>query len=115
MIFAIVLALAVPVMARCAPATQMESFYDCVLPPTLAVYHDAVFASGHMATDVYSLMQFLGIFAGGVVGGWGLGMAGEQGVFLSPCRRRIAPRPAKLERKTRGTIAGTGLFAKIIK
>ncbi|MBU2856970.1 hypothetical protein HF289_08805 [Acidithiobacillus ferrooxidans] len=48
----IVLALAVPVMARCAPATQMESFYDCILPPTLAVYHDAVVASGHMATDV---------------------------------------------------------------
>nr|WP_225981877.1 MFS transporter [Acidithiobacillus ferridurans] len=33
------------------------------------------------ASGVYSLMQFLGIFAGGVVGGWGLGMAGEQGVF----------------------------------
>ena len=48
----IVVALAVPVMARCAPATQMESFYDCVLPPTLAVYRDAVVASGHMATDV---------------------------------------------------------------
>ena len=48
----IVVALAVPVMARCAPATQMESFYDCILPPTLAVYHDAVVASGHMATDV---------------------------------------------------------------
>ncbi|EGQ60568.1 hypothetical protein GGI1_01279, partial [Acidithiobacillus sp. GGI-221] len=30
----------------------MESFYDCVLPPTLAVYRDAVVASGHMATDV---------------------------------------------------------------
>ncbi|MCR2832301.1 MFS transporter, partial [Acidithiobacillus ferrooxidans] len=33
------------------------------------------------ASGVYSLMQFLGIFAGGMVGGWGLGMAGEQGVF----------------------------------
>ncbi|MHB8117054.1 MAG: MFS transporter [Acidithiobacillus ferrivorans] len=33
------------------------------------------------ASGVYSLMQFLGIFVGGVVGGWGLGMAGEKGVF----------------------------------
>nr|NDU41853.1 hypothetical protein [Acidithiobacillus ferrianus] len=30
---------------------------------------------------VYSLMQFIGIFVGGVVGGWGLGIAGERGVF----------------------------------
>ena len=33
------------------------------------------------ASGVYSLMQFLGIFVGGVVGGWGLGIAGEKGVF----------------------------------
>ncbi|MCE5387588.1 MAG: MFS transporter [Acidithiobacillus sp.] len=33
------------------------------------------------ASGVYSLMQFLGIFAGGVVGGWGLGWIGVQGVF----------------------------------
>ncbi|MHB8236495.1 MAG: MFS transporter [Acidithiobacillus ferrivorans] len=33
------------------------------------------------ASGVYSLMQFLGIFVGGVVGGWGLGMLGEKGVF----------------------------------
>ena len=46
------LALAAPVVARGAPVTPMEAFYDCVLPPTLAVYHDAVVASGHMATNV---------------------------------------------------------------
>ena len=33
------------------------------------------------ASGVYSLMQFVGIFVGGVVGGWGLGIAGERGVF----------------------------------
>nr|WP_298171758.1 MFS transporter [Acidithiobacillus sp.] len=33
------------------------------------------------ASGVYSLMQFMGIFVGGVVGGWGLGIAGEKGVF----------------------------------
>ncbi len=33
------------------------------------------------ASGVYSLMQFLGIFVGGVVGGWGLGMVGVAGVF----------------------------------
>ncbi len=33
------------------------------------------------ASGVYSLMQFLGIFTGGVVGGWGLGWIGVQGVF----------------------------------
>lgn len=33
------------------------------------------------ASGVYSLLQFLGIFVGGVVGGWGLGVFGEDGVF----------------------------------
>ncbi len=33
------------------------------------------------ASGVYSLMQFLGIFAGGVLGGWGQGMFGDRGVF----------------------------------
>nr|WP_226856989.1 MFS transporter [Acidithiobacillus concretivorus] len=33
------------------------------------------------SSGVYSMMQFLGIFVGGVLGGWGLGLAGDQGVF----------------------------------
>ena len=48
----VALALTAPVMAQGAAATQMESFYDCILPPTLAVYHDAIIASGHVASDV---------------------------------------------------------------
>ncbi|MDA8151655.1 MAG: hypothetical protein M0003_02920 [Acidithiobacillus sp.] len=38
-------------IAQSASATSMESFYDCVLPPTLAVYRDAVIASGHLTSD----------------------------------------------------------------
>ncbi len=38
-------------MAQSASAASMNSFYDCVLPPTLAVYHDAVVASGHVTSD----------------------------------------------------------------
>ena len=48
----VALVLTAPVMAQGAAATQMESFYDCILPPTLAVYHDAIIASGHVASDV---------------------------------------------------------------
>ncbi|MFA7496802.1 MAG: MFS transporter [Acidithiobacillus sp.] len=33
------------------------------------------------ASGVYSMMQFLGIFVGGVIGGWGLSLAGDKGVF----------------------------------
>ncbi|MDA8152183.1 hypothetical protein GL267_015635 (plasmid) [Acidithiobacillus ferrianus] len=38
-------------IAQSASAASMKSFYDCVLPPTLAVYHDAVAASGHVTSD----------------------------------------------------------------
>ncbi len=50
---AVALGLAAPVMALGAPApSQMEQFYECVLPPALAVYHDATTASGHISSDM---------------------------------------------------------------
>ncbi len=49
---AVALGLAAPVMALGASPGQMESFYECVLPPTLAVYQDATIASGHISNDM---------------------------------------------------------------
>lgn len=53
------------------------------------------------ASGVYSLMQFLGIFTGGVVGGWpgldwragGLFTSSLPSVLLWPCRAPLRPAP----------------------
>lgn len=47
--FVLALAVATPVSAFGAVSSQMQAFNDCVLPPTLVVYHNAVVASDYLA------------------------------------------------------------------
>jgi hypothetical protein len=48
--FVFVLAVTIPGSALGANPSQMRGFYSCALPPTLAVYHDAIIASRDLAS-----------------------------------------------------------------